>query len=189
MKEYINITGPSDLQTLTVGRFEGDSIIKQGMMKINNDGLELIKLFEGLRLKSYICPAGVLTIGYGHTGGDVKAGMIITEEEAEELLRQDLERFEEGVENLVEVELNENQFSALVSLAYNIGLGNFKRSTLLKLINKGNQDELEFVHSQFKRWVYAGSKILPGLQRRREAEFDLYSKPLPPQPEYHCNFK
>ena len=112
-------------------------------MKINETGLALIKSFEGLRLKAYKCPAGVWTVGYGHTGGDVKAGMIITEEEAEELLRQDLERFEEGVENLVEVELNENQFCALVSLAYNIGLGNFKRSTLLKLINKGNQNELK----------------------------------------------
>ena len=170
------------------------------MMKINDEGLELIKLFEGLRLKAYKCPAGVLTIGYGHTGKDVKPGMVITEEQAEELLRQDLERFEEGVENLVEVELNENQFSALVSLAYNIGLGNFKRSTLLKLINKGNQNELEAVHSQFKRWVWAGSQILPGLQRRREAEFDLYSTPDPSEsmtegniedegPEYHCNLK
>lgn len=146
-------------------------------MKTNESGLSLIKSFEGLRLKAYKCPAGVWTIGYGHTGKDVKPGMIITEEQAEQLLRQDLERFEKGVDDLVEVDINENQYSALVSLAYNIGLGNFKKSTLLKLINKGNQNELEAVHSQFKRWVWAGSQILPGLQRRREAEFDLYSTP------------
>ena len=146
-------------------------------MKTNEAGLSLIKSFEGLRLKAYKCPAGVWTIGYGHTGKDVKPGMIITEEQAEEYLRQDLERFEKGVDDLVEVDINENQYSALVSLAYNIGLGNFKKSTLLKLINKGNQNELEAVHSQFKRWVYANKKVLPGLVKRREAEFKLYSTP------------
>ena len=145
-------------------------------MKINEEGLSLIKSFEGLRLKAYKCPSGVWTLGYGHTEG-VKPGMIITEEQAEKYLCQDLERFEKGVEDLVVVDINENQYSALVSLAFNIGLSNFKKSTLLKLINKGNQNELEAVHSQFKRWVWAGSQILPGLQRRREAEFKLYSTP------------
>lgn len=165
-------------------------------MKINETGLALIKSFEGLRLKAYKCPAGVWTVGYGHTGKDVKPGMVITEEQAEELLRQDLERFENGVLDLLTIpELTSNQFSALVSLAYNIGLGNFKKSTLLKMINKGNKDELEAIHHQFRRWVYSGSNILPGLQRRREAEFDLYSTPDPIEdnedegPEYHCNLK
>ena len=158
-------------------------------MKTNESGLSLIKSFEGLRLKAYKCPAGVWTIGYGHTGKDVKPGMIITEEQAEEYLRQDLERFEKGVDDLVEVDINENQYSALVSLAYNIGLGNFKKSTLLKLINKGNQNELEAVHSQFKRWVWAGSQILPGLQRRREAEFKLYSTPESIDDFYKCDLK
>ena len=158
-------------------------------MKTNEAGLSLIKSFEGLRLKAYKCPAGVWTIGYGHTGKDVKPGMIITEEQAEEYLRQDLERFEKGVDDLVEVDINENQYSALVSLAYNIGLGNFKKSTLLKLINKGNQNELEAVHSQFKRWVWAGSQILPGLQRRREAEFKLYSTQESIDDFYKCDLK
>ena len=161
-------------------------------MKINETGLALIKSFEGLRLKAYKCPAGVWTVGYGHTGKDVKPGMIITEEQAEELLRQDLERFENGVLDLLTIpELTSNQFSALVSFSFNVGLGNFKNSTLLKMINKGNKDELEAIHSQFKRWVWAGSQILPGLQRRREAEFDLYSTPDPEDegPEYHCNLK
>ena len=158
-------------------------------MKTNESGLSLIKSFEGLRLKAYKCPAGVWTIGYGHTGKDVKPGMIITEEQAEEYLRQDLERFEKGVDDLVEVDINENQYSALVSLAYNIGLGNFKKSTLLKLINKGNQNELEAVHSQFKRWVWAGSQILPGLQRRREAEFKLYSTQESIDDFYKCDLK
>ena len=163
-------------------------------MKINETGLALIKSFEGLRLKAYKCPAGVWTVGYGHTGKDVKPGMVITEEQAEELLRQDLERFENGVLDLLTIpELTSNQFSALVSFSFNVGLGNFKKSTLLKMINKGNKDELEAIHSQFKRWVWAGSQILPGLQRRREAEFDLYSTPDPIDedegPEYHCNLK
>lgn len=157
-------------------------------MKINEKGLSLIKSFEGLRLKAYKCPAGVWTIGYGSTEG-VKPGMTITREEAEQLLRQDIERFEKGVDDLVEVDINENQYSALVSLAYNIGLGNFKKSTLLKLINKGNQNELEAVHSQFKRWVWAGSQILPGLVKRREAEFKLYSTPESIDDFYKCDLK
>lgn len=165
-------------------------------MKINETGLALIKSFEGLRLRAYkpVPSEKYYTIGYGHYGPDVKKGMVITEEQAEELLRQDLERFENGVLDLLTIqELTSNQFSALVSLAYNIGLGNFKKSTLLKMINKGNKDELKAIHSQFKRWVWAGSQILPGLQRRREAEFDLYSTPDPIDedegPEYHCNLK
>lgn len=167
-------------------------------MKINEEGLALIKSFEGLRLKAYkpVPSEKYYTIGWGHYGPDVKAGMIITEEEAEELLRQDLERFENGVLDLLTIpELTSNQFSALVSFSFNVGLGNFKNSTLLKMINKGNKDELEAIHYQFRRWVYAGSKILPGLQKRREAEFILYSTPDPIEededegPEYHCNLK
>ena len=148
-------------------------------MKTNEAGLSLIKSFEGLRLKAYKCPAGVWTIGYGHTGKDVKPGMTITREEAEALLKKDIELFEIGVEKVIDenITLTSNQFSALVSFSFNVGLENFKKSTLLKLINKGNQNELEAIHSQFKRWVYANKKVLPGLVKRREAEFKLYSTP------------
>ena len=147
-------------------------------MKTNESGITLIKSFEGLRLKAYKCPAGVWTIGYGSTEG-VKPGMVITEEQAEALLKKDIELFEIGVEKVIDenITLTSNQFSALVSFSFNVGLENFKKSTLLKMINKGNKDELEAIHSQFKRWVYANKKVLPGLVKRREAEFDLYSTP------------
>ena len=160
-------------------------------MKTNEAGLSLIKSFEGLRLKAYKCPAGVWTIGYGHTGKDVKPGMTITREEAEALLKKDIELFEIGVEKVIDenITLTSNQFSALVSFSFNVGLENFKKSTLLKLINKGNQNELEAIHSQFKRWVWAGSQILPGLVKRREAEFDLYSTPESIDDFYKCDLK
>ena len=150
-------------------------------MKTNESGITLIKSFEGLRLKAYkpVPSEKYYTVGYGHYGPDVKPGMIITEEQAEALLKKDIELFEIGVEKVIDenITLTSNQFSALVSFSFNVGLENFKKSTLLKMINKGNKDELEAIHSQFKRWVWAGSQILPGLQRRREAEFKLYSTP------------
>ena len=159
-------------------------------MKINEEGLSLIKSFEGLRLKAYKCPAGVWTIGYGSTEG-VKPGMTITREEAEALLKKDIERFEIGVEKVIDenITLTSNQFSALVSFSFNVGLENFKKSTLLKMINKGNKDELEAIHYQFRRWVYANKKVLPGLQRRREAEFKLYSTPESIDDFYKCDLK
>ena len=148
-------------------------------MKTNESGITLIKSFEGLRLKSYKCPSGIWTVGYGHTGKDVKPGMTITREEAEALLKKDIERFEIGVEKVIDenITLTSNQFSALVSFSFNVGLENFKKSTLLKLINSGHKDDLELIHKQFSRWVYANKKVLPGLVKRREAEFDLYSTP------------
>lgn len=140
-------------------------------MKLNKAGRDLIKRFEGLKLKSYYCPAGVLTIGYGHTGKDVAVGQQITQVEAERLLNADLDKFVPGVESLLKVDLTDNQFSALVSLAYNIGLGNLKKSTLLKKINAS--DFTGTVESWLK-WNKAGGKVLKGLTARREAETQLF---------------
>lgn len=144
-------------------------------MKINSKGLELIKRWEGLELKAYRCPANVLTIGYGSTGDHVKENMVITEKEAEALLLKDLERFEEGVQKLVPDTINENQFSALVSLAYNIGLTNLKNSTLLKKLVKG---DMKGAADQFLVWRKAAGKVLKGLVKRREAERSLFLEPV-----------
>ena len=141
-------------------------------MKINEKGLDLIKSFEGLRLEAYLCPAGVWTIGYGHTKG-VKKGMKITKEKADELLMEDLQKFQKGVEKLTsKVELTDNQFSALVSFAFNLGLGNLENSTLLKKVNRNPNDET--IRNEFMKWIYAGGKPLEGLKRRRKHEADLY---------------
>ena len=102
-------------------------------MKISNEGLSIIKHFEGMRLIAYRDAVNVLTIGYGHTGPDVTEGMKITEEQAEDLLRKDVERFEVGTEGLTApVTLTQNEFDALVSFSYNVGLGALGESTLLK---------------------------------------------------------
>jgi GH24 family phage-related lysozyme (muramidase) len=139
-------------------------------------GINLIKQFEGLKLEAYVCPAGVLTIGYGHTSAAgapvVIKGMKITREEAERIVRADIDKFEDGVEKLVEgVNLNVCQFDALVSLAFNIGLGAFKKSTLLKKIKAG---EFDAVPAQLMRWNKAGGRELEGLTRRRRAEAALW---------------
>lgn len=139
-------------------------------MKINDKGLELIKRFEGCRLTAYRCPAGVWTIGYGHTQ-DVKPGMAITKYDAERFLRQDIRRFEEGVTALVKVPLTSNQFSALVSFAFNVGVSALKSSTLLKKLNRG---DLNGAANEFLRWNKAGGKELEGLTKRREAERNLF---------------
>lgn len=140
-------------------------------MRINKAGLELLKKFEGCKLKTYRCVAGVLTIGYGHTGKDVTEGKVITQQEADELLAKDLQRFEEGVADLLRVKVTENQFSALVSFAYNIGLNALSGSTLLKKLNEG---DTEGAAAQFVRWNKAGGKAVQGLTNRREAERDLF---------------
>ena len=143
-------------------------------MNTSRTGIELIKKFEGCVLTAYKCPAGIWTIGYGHTTG-VKEGQTITNKEAEALLKQDLLTFETYVSNLVTVEINQNQFDALVSFCYNLGPGNLKTSTLLKLLNNGN---FEGAAEQFDRWVYAGGKKLSGLIKRRAAEKALFLQPL-----------
>lgn len=142
-------------------------------MNINEEGLKLIKNFEGLRLKSYRCPANILTCGYGHTGSDVKENMVITQEQADKWLKQDLIKFENGVKSCVKVSLNENQFSALVSFAYNCGIGALQQSTLLK---KLNAKDYIGASNEFLKWNKAGGKVLAGLTRRRNAERDLFLK-------------
>lgn len=140
---------------------------------INKDGLDLIKSFEGLRLESYLCPAKVWTIGWGSTGSDIVPGLKWTEEQAEARLKKDLETFEKGVEGLIKVKVTDNQFSALVSFAYNIGLGALGRSTLMKTLNAGNYTDAS---NEFLRWNKAGGKELPGLTKRRQAERSLFLK-------------
>ncbi|MGD1824861.1 Phage-related lysozyme (muramidase), GH24 family [Chromobacterium violaceum] len=145
-------------------------------MKTNAAGISLIKQFEGVRLAAYQDMVGVWTIGYGHTGPDVKAGMTITQQQADQLLAADLEKFETGVRKAVIVPLNANQFSALVSFSYNLGLGNLRSSTLLRLLNKG---DYEGAAAQFPRWNRAGGQAVPGLTRRRKAEQALFLTPAP----------
>lgn len=139
-------------------------------MKIGSKGLELIKHFEGCELEAYKCPAGVWTIGYGHIKG-VQEGMTITEMQAEEMLQSELIEYEGYINDLVEVELNQNQFDAMVSWVYNLGGGNLRSSTLLKVLNAGNYAG---VPEQMLRWNKAGGKVLEGLTRRRQAEADLF---------------
>lgn len=143
--------------------------------QINDDGLLLIKSFEGLELIAYRDAVGVWTIGYGHTSmagpPEVYPGMTITEAEAEEILRQDLGIFERGVAQALKIDTNSDQFSAMVSFAFNVGLGAFRDSTLLR---KHNAGDFAGAANEFLRWVYAGGQILPGLERRRDAERALY---------------
>ena len=139
-------------------------------MKASSKALELIKQFEGLRLKAYLCPGGVWTIGYGHTAG-VKSGMVITEAQAEEFLLSDIAAFEKAV-NDQNLALTQNMFDALVSFTFNVGVGNFKRSTLLCKIKVNTWDNS--IMDEFLRWVYSKGRVLPGLQRRRLAEMKLY---------------
>jgi lysozyme len=135
-------------------------------------GIELIKRWEGCRTNAYQCPAGVWTIGYGHTG-TAKRGMMISHEQAEGLLKKDLSRFESAVIELVKVPLVQNQFDALVSFTYNVGVTAFKRSTLLVRLNARQPYAAA---KQFRRWVTANGKELPGLVKRREEEEALFLK-------------
>ena len=139
-------------------------------MKISLEGLSLIKKFEGCRLKAYYCSGGVLTIGYGHTGG-VKETDTITQEEADKLLKGDILKFEQYVEDNVMVELDQSQFDALVAWTFNLGPGNLRESTMLKKLNNGEYESVPF---EMRRWNKAGGKTLDGLIRRREAESLLF---------------
>ena len=139
-------------------------------MKISQEGIDLIKHFEGCELESYRCSANVLTIGYGTTKNVVE-GMKISQHQAEELLMKDLEEFEGYVEDLIDVPLEQNQFDALVAWTYNLGPTNLKNSSLRKVLNKGAYDD---VAEQIKRWNKANGKVLKGLVRRRNAEAELF---------------
>jgi len=137
-------------------------------------GVNLIKSFEGLRLKAYLDSAGVWTIGYGHTR-NVHPGQVINEAEALGLLRADLQRFEDCVSEMVTHELTQGQYDALVSFAFNVGCGALKKSTLLRKLNAG---DTAGAAQEFGRWVHAGGKRLRGLERRREAEKSLFGGSL-----------
>ncbi|WP_199153367.1 lysozyme [Chromobacterium sp. ASV23] len=144
-------------------------------MQTNTAGINLIKQSEGLRLSAYQDQVGVWTIGYGHTGPDVTAGLTIEADQAERLLQGDLARVEQGVSALVTVPLNANQFSALVSFSYNLGLRNLQSSTLLRLLNQG---DYAGAAGQFPRWDCAGGQEVQGLLRRRQAEQALFQTPV-----------
>ena len=139
-------------------------------MKISLEGLSLIKKFEGCKLEAYKCSAGVWTIGYGHTTG-VKEGDVCTQEEAEKLLRGDIFKFEEYVQDSVKVDLDQSQFDALVACTFNLGPGNLRSSTMLKKLNNGEYESVPF---EMRRWNKAGGKTLDGLIRRRQAESLLF---------------
>ena len=139
-------------------------------MQISQEGLALIKFFEGCELEAYKCPAGVWTIGYGHTK-DVKEGDRINKDEANHLLEEEMIEYESYVDDMVEVELNQSQYDALCAWVYNLGPSNFGSSTLLKVLNEGKYDE---VPQQIKRWNKANGEVLTGLIRRREAEALLF---------------
>ena len=146
-------------------------------MQASQKGLDLIKRFEGFRSKPYLCPAGVPTIGYGSTyyqnGVKVKlTDPAISEEAAEQLLKVNLVHYERGVDSMTKDHINQNQFDALVSFAYNTGLVNYKNSTLLKRVNADPNDP--DIEKQFMRWVRAGGKVIKGLIVRRNAEAALY---------------
>lgn len=148
---------------------------------INQATLDLVKRFEGLRLKAYRDPVGVWTIGYGITTGalpgvTVRQGMEITEREAEDYLRQTLSRFADEIWPAFRRQPNENQFGAMLSLAYNIGTGAFKRSTALRRFNAGDIEGAAEAMTWFNK---AGGRVLRGLVRRREEEVDLFLEEVP----------
>ena len=147
-------------------------------MEINKAGKDLIKRFEGCKLKAYKCPAGVWTIGYGNTfyedGTKVKEGDVITQERADELFDIIINDFARMTDALVKSEVTENNFAALVSFTFNVGTGNLKKSTLLKKVNANHKDPS--IKAEFMKWTRANNVVLKGLVRRREAEAKLYEQ-------------
>lgn len=139
-------------------------------MKASVDAYELIKQFKGLRLEAYLCPAGIWTIGYGHTSG-VSPNSFITIQEADEYLHRDVAAIEMQL-NKLNLSLRQCQWDAIVSFVFNVGIGNFKASTLLAKI-RINPDDNSII-DEFLRWVYANGKVMRGLQKRRLTEMKLY---------------
>ena len=135
-------------------------------MRVSDICFKKIKEFEGLRTRAYYCPGGRLTIGYGHTGHDVRPGDVITEFWAEHLLKADLYDVEKLVDSLGH--FNQPQFDALVSFAFNLGFYKLKTSTLMKTIREGGS--MRAIKQEFNKWVYAGGQRLKGLERRRAWE-------------------
>ena len=144
-------------------------------MTISEHGLSLIKKFEGFKATAYLCPAGIPTIGYGHTGSDVTKSDVgvktISEEEASDLLREDVKKAENAVNRKVLVPISQNQYDALISFTYNLGEGNLASSTLLRLLNQG---DYEGAQKEVDNWNKAGGTPLLGLTTRREAEAALF---------------
>ena len=141
-------------------------------MRMSQEGIDtLVKKFEGCKLTAYRCPAGVCTIGYGHTSAAgnpaVNDGMKITQVQAEGILRTDLVKYETAVHDMIQQPLTQHQFDVLVDFCYNAGAGNLKSSTLLKKVNAGKFDD---VPAELMKWTKGGGKVLPGLVRRRQAE-------------------
>ena len=148
-------------------------------MKTSRSGVDLIKSLEGLRLTSYLDSVGVPTIGYGHTGPDIALGQKIDHQHAEVVLRKDLIRFENAVKESVKIELNQHQFDALVSFAFNVGVNAFKDSTLLRRLNN-KEDPSTVAKQELPRWNKGlNNKVLEGLTRRRIREVELFCSPLP----------
>jgi lysozyme len=145
-------------------------------MQMTDDGLELIKQFEGFRGAAYRDAVGIWTIGYGHTSmagaPEVVAGLAVSEAEAGEILARDVEKFATGVRALVRVALSDGQFSALVSFAYNVGLGALKKSSVLTAVNAR---DFAAVPRRLQLWTRAGGHVLPGLVKRRAAEAALFA--------------
>lgn len=144
-------------------------------MQISQNGVNLIKSFEGLRLTAYRATPTekYLTIGYGHYGSDVTANMSITDQQAEEMLIHDLQVYVNGVNNLVKVQLTQNEFDALTSFSYNLGVGALSSSDLLIYLNEG---KFQQAADEFPKWCHAGGVILQGLVARRKQERALFLK-------------
>lgn len=142
-------------------------------MQISKNGIEFIIKEEGERLTAYRCPAGVWTIGVGHTGA-VTPGMTITKEQSRNLLKLDLLKFENAVNRYTKRDLKQHEFDALVSFSFNVGTQAFKESTLLKKIN--NNENLDSIKKEFYKWRFGGGKVLPVLIARRKREFDLFKE-------------
>ena len=146
-------------------------------MKSSNNGIRLIQEFEGLRLTSYLCSAGVPTIGYGATyyqdGSKVKLGQTITRDQADQLLKDHLKEFEGSVLGLLNTtKVNQNQFDALVSFCFNLGAGNLAKSQLLRFVKANPKDTK--IAAEFAKWNRAGGEVSRGLVRRRKKEAELY---------------
>ena len=143
-------------------------------MKVSDACVQLVKTFEGLSTTAYKCPAGVLTIGYGHTRG-VEKDQVITEKQATALLMSDLAAVGAGVERILgDITGTQNEFDALCSFAFNLGTGNLRKSTLLKQLKAGDRNAAA---QEFLKWNKAGGRVMPGLTRRRKAEKRLFETP------------
>lgn len=145
-------------------------------MKTSQKGIDLIKHFEGLRNSMYADAIGIPTIGYGHIikkGEEYLMTKVLTDDEADQLLKSDLIQFENGVSSAVTAPLNQNQFDALVAFSFNVGIGNLRASTLLKKLNAGDYSGAQ---TEFVRWNKAKGQVLSGLTRRRQAEANLFGE-------------